>query len=137
MANIVANLQRAGLPESLKVATATNECLRRLKNVSRELPESEIETVLKSYMRELRFGEYPINWRVKVLKSACIGYSEIWKSECQGTGHLNRPGHVTKLKRRAMKLEGNSNWFKTPSCQNTRSSQVKNLKAKKLKGKII
>ena len=52
MANRVANLKRAGLPESSKVATATNECLRRLKNVSRELPKSELETILKAYMIE-------------------------------------------------------------------------------------
>ena len=112
MANRCANLQRAGLPESSKVATATQEILRRLKNVSRELPESEIESVQKSYMSELKVGGYSHKWRTDVLRSACLGFSKIWSMECRNEGHVNRPGHITRMKRRAMKLEGNSHWFK-------------------------
>ena len=89
MANRVGNLQRSGIPESSKVATATNECLRRFKNVSRELPPQEIERVLKEYMTELKWGGYPLHWRIEVVKSASTGYSKIWKSEVNGTGHVN------------------------------------------------
>ena len=61
MANRCANLQRAGLPESSKVATATQKILRRLKNVSRELPKSKIESVLQLYMSELKAVPIVIN----------------------------------------------------------------------------
>ena len=71
MANRCANLQRADLPESSKVATATQEILRRLKNVSRELPESKIESVLKSNISELNVGGYNKEWRTIVLRSVC------------------------------------------------------------------
>ena len=59
MASRTNNLNRAGLPESTKVFTAVNEIHRRLKNTSRELQTTEIETVLKDYMTELRWGDIP------------------------------------------------------------------------------
>ena len=61
MANKRPNLQRAALPESSKVSTAVNECIRRFKNTSRDLPDSNIEDILKEYMRELRHGGYSHN----------------------------------------------------------------------------
>ena len=62
-------------------------------------------------------GGYPLHWRIEVVKSASVGYTKIWKSEVNGTGFVNRPGHVTATKRRAMRLEGNSHWFKQKSAK--------------------
>ena len=59
MASRTNNLNRAGLPESTKISTAVNEIHRRLKNTSRELQTNEIESVLKEYMTELRWGDIP------------------------------------------------------------------------------
>ena len=70
MANRRSNLARSGLPEGTKVATATAGVLRRMKNVSRELPEEELEAVLKTYMTELRLGKYLRNCRQDILKLA-------------------------------------------------------------------
>ena len=63
-------------------------------------------------MTELRFGDNPLNWRAECLKSACTGYAKMWRNEVNEIGHINRPEFVTATKRRAMKLEGNSYWFK-------------------------
>ena len=112
LANKRPNLQRAALPESSKVSTAVNECIRRFKNTSRDLPDSNIEDILKEYMRELRHGGYSHNWRSEVLRSASLGYQKFWELEQKGEGFVNEPCHTTIQKRRADKLEGQNHWFK-------------------------
>ena len=57
MANKCANLKRSGIPEQMKVNTVVQECLRRLKNTSRELPLTEYEIVLRDFMGELAMGD--------------------------------------------------------------------------------
>ena len=56
MANKCGNMQKSGLPESTKVSTATKECIRRLKNTSRELLDDIIKGILTEYMSELAQG---------------------------------------------------------------------------------
>ena len=46
-----------------------------------------------------------------MLSSAVKGYQRIWEMERKGTGYVNRPGWVTKNKRRAENLTGKSTWF--------------------------
>ena len=77
MASTRNNLNRGGLPKSSKVATAVNEVLRRLKNTSRELEDTVVEDVIKDYMTELRWGEYPLEFRINTLNSAFKGYAKI------------------------------------------------------------
>ena len=105
-------MARAGLPEGSKAATASAECLRRMKNTSRELPDHELESTLKSYMTELRHGGYSLNFRVNILESASKGYANIWKLESDGQGFVNRPARTTETKRRANRLIGKQTWFK-------------------------
>ena len=61
MANKCPNLQKSGIPEGSKRATASQEILRRLKNTSRELEPSIINNVLQDYMGELAMGGYPVD----------------------------------------------------------------------------
>ena len=63
-------------------------------------------------MTKLKWGGYSLEWRMKILDAAFKGYSKIWTLEATGCGHVNRPKHVTKVKRRAQRLEGSNNWFK-------------------------
>ena len=112
MANKCGNLKRSGLPEQQKFNTAVQEVLRRLKNTSRELSVTEYEVRLGDYMGELAMGGYSHQWRCEVLLSAIKGYSRIWDLEVTGKGYVNRPNHVTAVRRRANKLIGKSNWFK-------------------------
>ena len=112
MANPCPNLQKSGIPEGSKRATASQEILRRLKNTSRELGAEIITEILTDYMGELTMGGYTFNWRREVLLGAVIGYRRLWVQEHQGTGQINRDSKVTSLKRRAQKLTGKSEWFK-------------------------
>ena len=66
MASRTQNRARNGLPEEQKMNTAVNECPRRFKNTSRDLPGHFIKEVMLDYMAELIDGGYPLHWRIEV-----------------------------------------------------------------------
>ena len=86
-------------------------------------------------MGELAQGGYSVKWRIEVLAAALTNYIKLWNNEVEGKGQINRPDHITKMKRRAAKLVGNSSWFKRlPNKENnqiqTQKSQNRNRKPK-------
>ena len=87
-------------PEGQKIATATQEVIRRFKNTSRDLPAEEIETILKDYMDELIWGGYDANFRVKILSAAITGYIRMWNDQREGKGYINRPEAASRTTRR-------------------------------------
>ena len=62
MANQTPIHSRSAQPEKDKIMTVTNEFHRRYRNNSRDLPTSEIEGVIKRYVKDLKRG----------------GFSEVW-----------------------------------------------------------
>ena len=54
MARNVSMLKRSFMPIGAVNATISVKILRRLKNISRELPVEVAETIVKQYLRELR-----------------------------------------------------------------------------------
>ena len=79
MANKCGNLVKSAHPQSSKRKTCVQECLRRFKNTSRELPLSHIQDVIRDYMTELGHGGYSLQWRKEVLQDAVKGYTRIWQ----------------------------------------------------------
>ena len=77
-----------------------------------------METTLKDYMGELAMGGYTHPRRFNIVKSAILGYERIWELEYSQKGHVNRPSHISKTKKRAEKLVGKSNWFKQRNTEN-------------------
>ena len=79
MANKCSNLARNGLPNGQQLNTSVQECIRRLKNTSRDLQENIVKEVLTEYMEELCHGGYFIHRTTEILKYALTGYSRMWK----------------------------------------------------------
>ena len=73
MANKIPSMQASVAPEGQKVATCTQEIIRRYKNTSRSLPPTIITNILKEYMDELKAGGFSQLFREKVLDAATIG----------------------------------------------------------------
>ena len=63
-------------------------------------------------------------WRRNVLECAIKGYGKMWTAEVTGTGHVNRPSHVTFEKRRAARLVGSSTWFQKEKETNEESPKT-------------
>ena len=105
-------LKRSALPEQVKVTTATQELLRRWKTSSLEVDTEEMEKITTRYMDNLMAMGYTLEWRVKVLKSALVGYQRIlFKVDHDGI-RRNRKGVDTHQKRRFRKLCGQAEWYR-------------------------
>ena len=105
------------MPESMKVATTTNEIQRRMRNTSRDLPHQVLDQVLKNYMDELKLGGYSHQWRVNALDAATKGFCKIWAKEKTGRGKINRPGHMGSTGTRFKRLCGKTTWFQDKNLQ--------------------
>ena len=104
--------RRNAAPEKQLVTTASNEFMRRYKNVSRELPIAEIERVIGDYAKDLQRGGFNQPWVMQVLKAATIGYARKVASQIQGGAPINRPGSYNREERLAAQLGNNQEWFK-------------------------
>ena len=102
---------RSAQPQQMKMQTATDEFLRRLKTTSRELPPTTIDQVLTEYASDLKRGGHQKDWVKEALRNALAGYAKMVKNELQGICPINRPEATGKNTRRLKKLVGNSTWF--------------------------
>ena len=112
MANPMTILQRSAMPENVKVATISNEILRRLKCSSTALSKRTMETVISEYMGNLEGMGYTPEWRTKVLKAAIIGYTRVLGKVSRGETSRNRKGAETLMARRFKSLVGNKDWYR-------------------------
>ena len=67
------------MPESVKVATFSNEILRRLKTSDTEVSQTEMEEILIQLMDDLTAIGYTQEWKEKVLRAAMLGYMRLLK----------------------------------------------------------
>ena len=65
------------MPESIKVATFSNEILRRLKTTHMEANQEDCERILIELMDNLAAMGYTEEWREKVMRAAIIGYMRL------------------------------------------------------------
>ena len=112
MARCTPMLAKTALPENVKVATISQEIIRRLKNTLRHLPPEFTNKVIEEYVADLKRGGFHPSWIEKTVNSAITGYLKMVRAELDGTGYVNRPSHVNKTKRRFNKLLGKSTWYK-------------------------
>ena len=112
MANPLTMLRRSAVPEGTKVATVSQEILRRWRNTSLGVGRKKVEQVTKEYMDNLAAMGYPWEWRNKVLQKALTGYMRLLARVESGGVTRNRKGSQTRVKRRYNKLVGKSDWFR-------------------------
>ena len=86
------------------------------------------EEVILEYTQELREGGYPLSVREEIIKSATTGFQRLWEAQCRGEANINRPGHSTRVKRRAGRLNPH-NWFKKKG-QNPKSTAKPSIQKK-------
>ena len=119
MASKFGMLSRSALPESTKVATASAEFKRRLKNSSMLLEKEKIEETLIEYSDELKGMGYSNQWVENALTACFNGYKKILESN----GPRNRPGASSEMSRRAKKLAGSKTWFQVQNSEEEANSQ--------------
>ena len=112
VSNPITILKHTAMPESKKVATFSNEILRRLKTTHVEVSQTEMEGTIMTLMDELSAMGYAQEWKEKVLRAALIGYMRILEKVRKKEAPRNRKGAETLTSRRFKKLMGNQEWFR-------------------------
>ena len=87
--------KKSALPEGVKVATISQEAIRRFKNTSRDLPVSIIEGIISEYMSELEMGGFSRPWITNTLEAGLSGYCRMVENELSGNTSINRDAAST------------------------------------------
>ena len=117
VSNKVPNRESSAAPVNQKIATCSQEVIRRMKNTSRDLLPNNIEGILRTYMDELIAGGYDQAFREKILEAGTKGFVKMWEQERQGISRINRPEKATRKTRRWNKLCGSRGGDKYPKTQ--------------------
>ena len=105
--------RESAIPHKMMIATMTQEGVRRLLNMSRDLPDTEKCEVLSKYMRKLQLSNYSQALRENILQSAVATYRKKLRAEELGIRPLHREGGHDAANRRRAKITARESWYKT------------------------
>jgi hypothetical protein len=98
--------------QSMKKSMLSNEGLRRLLNMSPDLPWEEYVEVMNQYAVKMWRSGYPSSWRLEAVQSALGRYETMLKDEKDGTRPMFRPNSFMENERRLDKLRKAKLWHK-------------------------
>ena len=96
--------RQTAMPHKMLMATLTQEGVRRLMNMSRDLPTEEKNKVLTKFMNKLKDSGYSQAIRYEILKAAVLTYRKKEKAEAWGIRPIHRPRGHDKDNRRREKI---------------------------------
>jgi hypothetical protein len=103
-------LAKSAMPMRIKRTTATQECLRRLLNCRRGLPEEVRTEHMNEHMRILKRSGYSEKFRLEILKSADSAYCKMIEQEEKGERKMYRRKEDNRLRRWKEKREKGKKW---------------------------
>ena len=114
VSNEVPLSRRNAAPERTMITTATNEYMRRFRNVSRDLPPEEVNQVIKQYSTDLLKGGFSRAWVINTLRAATVGYERKLATQNSGGTRNNRSAADDSDTREAKKMTSKKSWYKYP-----------------------
>ena len=93
-------MERSGMPRKMKIASLTQEIIRRNRNQTGEAPESICKEHLSRFMLKLKLSGYKEKERLQILLAGQRGYNRMVTTEKIGGRPINRPDSMGKRKRR-------------------------------------
>ena len=105
-------MKKSALSENTKVASLSQDLIRRLKNTSERLKSNDRVRVVDNFTAKLAASGYK-NDQIKTITVAGIkGYEKAAEKERTGNGRLHRSAAEGAASRQRKKLLGRSSWFK-------------------------
>ena len=125
----------SAMPHKVKVATLTQEGVRRLCNTSRELDTSQKCQILSQFMRKLQISGYNQRLRANILGGAVATFQKKVRAEQLGLQPVHRLGTHNLEERRLQKIMGKKEWFRPggPSWKKRLQAKEKEILDKKTK----
>ena len=105
MASKHCTLEISASPWNQKIATLSQEVVRRLLNTSEELKQEDKNNILNEFGRKMRRSGYIKIQISEILISGIQGYKRKW----EGRVNRHRRGEETEAGRRRKKLTGKTN----------------------------
>ena len=105
----------SAMPCRTKIASMTQECVRRLCNTSRELCNTEKCNTLTTFMRKLQILGYSQKVSFNILEGAVRTYRRKVRADMLGIQPIHRLNGFNQSQRRREKILGRSSWFKPSS----------------------
>ena len=105
--------KESAMPHNMKMATLTQEGVRRLCNSSRELATGIKCDILSTYMQKLRMSGYSQKIRMDVLKAAVTTFRRKIRAEQLGIQPVHRLQGFNAKARRTAKVTEKQDWFKS------------------------
>ena len=101
----------SAMPHRVKLASLTQEGVRRMCNMSQELESKDKCQVLSNYMLKLKKSGYSQATRSNILESAVNTFCRKEKAEQLGVQPVHRLGTHGQESRRRVKLAAKSSWY--------------------------
>jgi hypothetical protein len=103
---------KSGHSQSMKRSMLANEGLRRLLNISPELPWEAFVEVMNDFAVKMWRSGYPESWRADAVKAALKKYEDLLREEKEGLRPLFRPRSFMEEERAMAKLVKAKEWHK-------------------------
>ena len=119
--------RKSALGENCKVASLSQNMVRRMKNTSEELPDTERVSIINEYCAQLEASGYSVTQTRNIVKAGLTGYQNLLEKCKKGEAVMHRSASEGFSARIKKKLLSPSNWFKP----NKSKQAAKNRKNKK------
>ena len=121
--------RKSALGENVKIASLTQNLIRRMKNTSELLPDDERIQIVENYVTQLKASGYSEEQCKRIIEAGLKGYETLLRKCLNGTAKMHRSAEEGAETRRVKKLLGKSNWFKERrKREGTRRSQKQKQK---------
>jgi hypothetical protein len=104
--------ERSAHPQKVKRTTLIQEGVRRLLNVSPDLPDEERQRVMKEYDLKMRYSGYSRNFRWNAIDAAYSIYTDKLKKHTEGTRPLYRHREFERINRENRKTKSKETWYR-------------------------
>ena len=124
----------SALDENMKIASLTQNLIRRMKNTS-ELVNMKVRlAIVDEFAEQLMMSGYGRDQTRRIITGGLVGYENLKATAAESGEGLHRSAAAGAVARRRARLLGRGNWFRTPPKNTTRDTAPPNPRHKKHPG---
>ena len=112
----------SALGMNMKIASHTQNLIRRMKNTSEDVSMETRMAVINEYNQQLTMSGWGEELRRRIIEAGLVGYENMKRKAAENKTSVHRSAAEGAAERRRKKLTGKSNWFKSAPKQRTREA---------------
>ena len=137
MSSKLVTAKQSAMGQNGKMASLSQELIRRMKNTNLDLDQSQCDKVIDDYSVKLVSSGYERQQVHRVITSGLRGFEKMVRKQKDGQGDIHKPASSTKTTRNRKKLLGRCSWFKDKKDKKDQMNEEGNKKYnKKQKPKV-